>query len=142
MSRLNHPPVSVKRAVILRDGGFCLLALPGCQGEATTTDHRANRGSGGSRVLNDPRNLIAACTICNGVKADAGEIVLFELESRGLYVRKAATNAETLKRSINMPVADLEGESWWLISATERRHVSEGRPDSGTDTNHQAGVLD
>ena len=33
---LNHPPVSVKRAVIARDGGFCLLALHNCHGEATT----------------------------------------------------------------------------------------------------------
>lgn len=127
MAGVNHPPVSVKRAVILRDGGFCLLALPGCLGEAQTTDHRANRGGGGSRVLNDPRNLIAACTICNGTKADAGAIVLFELEERGLYVRKAATNTGTLNRAIDTPVTYLDGEQYWLVSATERRHVSEGR---------------
>lgn len=131
MTKMNHPPVSVKRAVIQRDGGFCLLALPGCTGEAQTTDHRANRGSGGSRILNDPRVLIAACVICNGAKADAGEIVLYGLESRGLYIRKAATNHETLQRCIDMPVTDLDGEKYWLISATERRHVSEGRPDIG-----------
>jgi hypothetical protein len=119
--------VSVKRAVIERDGGFCLLALPGCLGEAQTTDHRANRGGGGSRVLNDPRNLIAACTICNGLKADAGQIVLFDLEERGLYVRKAATNQDTLRHVIDTPVTYLDGERYWLVDATTRRHVTEGR---------------
>lgn len=133
MSRLNHPPASVKRAVILRDGGFCLLALPGCQGEATTTDHRANRGGGGSRVLNDARNLIAACAICNGLKADAGEIVLYSLESRGLYIRKAATNHQTLQRAIDTPVTYLDGEQYWLVDASTRRHVSEGRPSGSRE---------
>ncbi len=125
----NHPSVEVKRQVIQRDGGFCLLALAGCEGEATTTDHRANRGSGGSRVLNDPRCLVAACWHCNGVKADAGEIVLFELESRGLYIRKAATNEETLQRCIAEPVEYLDGQRHYLVSATERRHISEGSPE-------------
>lgn len=123
----NHPPVDMKQDVIARDGGFCLLALPGCEGEATTTDHRANRGSGGSRVLNDPRCLVAACWKCNGAKADAGAIVLMELEERGLYVRKDSTNAKTLERCIATPVEYLDGEQHYLVSATERRHISEGR---------------
>ncbi len=125
MAGLNHPPVSVKRQVIARDGGWCLLALPGCAGEATTTDHRANRGAGGSKVLNDPRNLIAACASCNGAKADGNSYVLLTLEERGLWVRKAATNQETLTRAINTPVQDLAGVWWWLIDATTRLPVQE-----------------
>lgn len=125
---INHPPVDMKQQVIERDGGFCLLALPGCEGEATTTDHRANRGSGGSRVLNDPRCLVAACWKCNGAKADAGSLVLVKLEERGLYVRKDSTNAKTLERCIATPVEYLDGERHYLVSATERRHISEGRP--------------
>ena len=124
---INHPPVDMKTQVIARDGGFCLLALPGCAGEATTTDHRANRGSGGSRVLNDPRCLVAACWACNGVKADAGSLTLMELEERGLYVRKDSTNEKTLQRCIDTPVEYLDGERHYLVSATERRHISEGR---------------
>lgn len=120
--------VATKKAVIERDGGFCLLALPGCTGEAQTTDHRANRGAGGSTVLDDPRNLIAACVICNGNKADGHAIVLASLEASGLYVRKASTNAKTLLRSIDTPVEYLDGERFYLVSATERRHISEGRP--------------
>lgn len=119
----SHPPVSVKKAVIHRDGGFCLLALPGCQGVATTTDHRANRGAGGSRLLNHPANLIAACALCNGRKADAHSITLFDLEERGLWVRPSSTHEKTLARAIATPVEDLEGERWYLISATERQRV-------------------
>lgn len=123
--------VEVKRLVIERDGGFCLFALPGCLGEAQTTDHRANRGSGGSTVLDDPRNLVAACTLCNGAKADAHAIVLFDLEERGLYIRKDSTNAKTLERAIATPVEYLDGELFMLLSATARRHVSDGRSTDG-----------
>lgn len=120
---LNHPPVTVKRAVIARDGEWCLLALPGCQGEATTTDHRANRKAGGSRLLNHPAVLIAACAICNGLKADAHAITLFELEGRGLYVRAGSTHAATLQRCIDTPVTDLEGRRWLLIDEHTRKEV-------------------
>lgn len=121
---LNHPPVTVKRAVIARDGDWCLLALPGCTGEATTTDHRANRQSGGSRLLNHPAVLVAACWSCNGRKADAHAITLFELEDRGLYVRPAATHAATLQRCIDTPVMDLEGRWWRLIDENTREEVN------------------
>lgn len=126
MSRgLYYPSTAVKRQVIERDGGWCLLALPGCQGEATTTDHRANRGAGGSRVLNDPANLVAACSLCNSAKADAHTLVLLELEERGLWVRPAATNEKTLARARETPVETLDGERWYLISGTERVRVDD-----------------
>lgn len=117
--------VATKREVIERDGGFCLLALHVCTGEAQTTDHRANRGSGGSTVLDHPANLIAACVLCNGAKADGLALTLLDLEERGLYIRKAATNAQTLERAKQIPIESLDGERWFLISATERRHISE-----------------
>ncbi|MDN3309584.1 hypothetical protein QWJ90_01430 [Microbacterium oryzae] len=116
--------VGTKRQVIARDGGFCLLALPGCLGEAQTTDHRANRGSGGSPVLDHPANLIAACTLCNGAKADARSLVLLDLEERGLWIRKAATNEETLQRAKETPAEGLDGQRWFLVSATSRVHAS------------------
>lgn len=119
----SHPPVSVKRQVIERDGGFCLLQLHVCTGEAQTTDHRANRGAGGSRLLNDPVNLIAACSLCNGLKADAGSALLLELEGRGLWVRPDSTHEKTLARARRTPVEDLEGRWWMLVSATERVEV-------------------
>lgn len=127
MSKRKTLPRTLFDAIYERDRGFCLLALPGCDGEGGVLDHRANRGHGGSTILDDPRNLILACAICNGSKADGHAIVLNDLEWRGLYVRKAATNAKTLQRAIDTPVEYLDGERFWLISATERRHISEGR---------------
>lgn len=112
-----------------RDGGFCLLALPGCRGEGGVPDHRAGRGSGGSKVLDHPSNLVLACAVCNGVKESS--LVRFDLIERGLRVEKAATNAETLIRAARTPVTYLDGERYWLVSAAERRHVSEGRPGNG-----------
>lgn len=126
MSATKVVTVATKKAVIERDGGWCLLALPGCLGEAQTAHHRANRGAGGSRVLNHPANLTAACTPCNGAAEDAPAMVRFDLIERGLRVVRAATNAETLQRAIDTPVMGLDGEFYFLISATERRHVSEG----------------
>lgn len=120
---LNHPPVSVKRAVIERDGGFCLLALHNCQGEATTAHHRANRGSGGSRVLNHPGNLVATCQQCNSDAEDAGALTRMDLIDRGLRVEKAATNHATLTRALNAPVTDLEGRRWLLIDEHTRKEV-------------------
>ena len=122
-----HPSAAVKRAVIRRDGGFCLLALPGCQGEATTAHHRANRGSGGSRVLNHPANLVATCQPCNGAAEDAPALVRIDLIERGLRVEKAATNEQTLARCIATPVQSLDGEWWRLVDENTRRHVNEGR---------------
>lgn len=119
--------VATKRAVIERDGGFCLMALPGCLGEAQTAHHRANRGSGGSTVLDDPANLSAVCVPCNGAAEDAGAMLRADLIERGLRVEKAATNAATLARSKATPVEYLDGELFYLVSATERRHISEGR---------------
>lgn len=113
-------PVTLKRAVIDRDGGFCLLALHCCTGEAQTTDHRANRGMGGAGdVLDDPVNLIAACTLCNGAKAD-GEAQA-DLISRGLYVRPHATHRKTLERVRLTPVTYLDGERFYLLSSRDER---------------------
>jgi hypothetical protein len=108
-----------------RDGGFCLYALPGCLGEGGVLDHRANRGSGGSPVLDAPQNLALCCSRCNSAKADAHAVVLDDLERRGLYIPKAATNTQTLHRAMHTPVQSLDGDWWLLISATERRNVTE-----------------
>jgi hypothetical protein len=50
--------------VIDRDGGLCQIRLPGCTATATSADHwPIPRGSGGP---DDPSNLRACCTHCNG----------------------------------------------------------------------------
>lgn len=106
--------------IIERDGGFCLLALPGCLGEANVAHHRANRGMGGSPVLDHPANLVAACGPCNGAAEDAGAIVRLDLIERGLRVEKAATNDATLRRAIETPVEYLDRSRWFLLSEVER----------------------
>lgn len=115
----------VKDEVIERDGGWCLMMLPGCLGEAQTAHHRANRGAGGSSVLDHPANLCAVCTVCNGLAEDANAITRMDLIHRGLRIEKAATNEATLARAIATPVEAVDGERWYLVSATERMHVSE-----------------
>lgn len=105
-----------------RDGGFCLMALPGCMGEGNVLHHRANRGAGGSRVLDHPAVLVLVCSLCNGRAEDAHAIVRADLIERGLRVEKAATNAATVERAKRTPVEYLTGQRWYLISATERRH--------------------
>lgn len=110
-------------AIYDRDGAFCLLALPGCLGEGGVADHRANRGMGGAKVLDHGCNAILACAICNGRKADAHALTLFDLEERGLWVRPAATHTKTLARVLQTPVTDLEGRRWLLIDEHTRQEV-------------------
>lgn len=117
---INHPTVQTKTAVIIRDGGLCVLALDGCTGQATTTDHRANRQSGGSRVLNDPRNLIGACWHCNDAKARAHGALREELEDRGINVLPASTHEKTLARAAETPVRYPDGNLYKLIDAHTR----------------------
>lgn len=100
--------------VLARDKGLCVLRLPGCTLRATLADHRANRGSGGSKVLDAIENLIAACVLCNGAKEDADETLRAELIARGVRVEKHSTNAKTLVRCRATPVRYPDGVERWL----------------------------
>lgn len=111
--------------VIRRDGGFCLLSTHVCTGEAQVAHHRANRGMGGSPILDDPANLVASCSACNGEAENAGAILRMDLIQRGMRVEKAATNEQTLARVRQRPVEALDGERYYLISATERVNVQD-----------------
>lgn len=121
--------VATKKQVIARDLGVCMLALPGCTGAAQTTDHRANRGAGGSDVLNHPANLVGACALCNAAKADGNAAVLADLERRGLYIRKAATNTKTLELAMNRSVEAPDGALYMLVSARVRVRVDQAVRD-------------
>lgn len=112
--------ISAKRrdAVIDRDGGRCVISGPGCLRVATIADHRANRGSGGSKLLNDMVCLIAACAICNGGKEDADGPYRARLIARGIRVEKDSTNAKTLERCRLRPV--LYADGWHLLEGSRR----------------------
>lgn len=110
--------------VLARDKGICVLRLPGCSILATCADHRANRGAGGSKVLDAFPVLIAACALCNNAKENAVGATLQELIRRGVRVRKAATNALTARRCREIPVEYPDGMSYWLT--VDGRKVAAG----------------
>lgn len=91
-------PKRLVKLVLARDKGRCVLNLPGCLINASVADHRADRGHGGSQLLNDPAALIAACGLCNGRKTEAHGAELARLYERGLKVLKDSTNEKTLER--------------------------------------------
>ncbi|MDR2294712.1 MAG: hypothetical protein LBE05_05860 [Microbacterium sp.] len=113
-----------KDRIITRDGGRCQLRLPICQIEATTADHRANRGRGGSQMLDHPSNLIAACGLCNEAKERADKKTRAELIACGHRVEAHATNEKTLARVQQTPYLGHDGA--WYVNASDdvRRRVA------------------
>lgn len=77
------PDPETQAAVMARDGG-CVRADAGeCFGRVVC-NHRANRGMGGSRDLNQLSNLVAACFWCNGWFEDHPE----EARANGWKLRR------------------------------------------------------
>lgn len=109
-------------AVLERDGHRCVIGGPECRVRATVADHRANRGNGGSKLLNDLACLIAACVICNGLKEDADGPYRARLVAHGIRVEKAATNAQTLERCRLRPV--LYPDGWFRLVEGRREPVN------------------
>jgi len=101
-------------AVLVRDKHQCVIASSVCTGHATLADHRANRGAGGSKVLDAFPVLIAACVLCNGFKEDADGYQRAELVRRGVRVAKDSTNAKTLVRCRLVPVIYPDRVERWL----------------------------
>lgn len=97
------------RAVLRRDEHVCVIKGPHCMIHATLADHRANRGQGGSSVLDDMANLVAACVLCNGDKEDATKEFRRKLLYRGLRISKRATNEQTLHIARLVPVLYPDG---------------------------------
>lgn len=116
-------PRRMVRQVLERDQGFCLLTGPFCLGEATVADHRVNRGMGGSKALNTPENLIAACTVCNGWKETAYALELNGLIASGLRIHRASTVQATLQRCRETPVQGLDGQWWYLAPDGTRKEA-------------------
>ena len=110
-------PVKVRDLVLKRDHYRCVINGPGCTVTATVADHRANRAMGGSRILNDPANLIASCILCNGEKENAHGDRLVELKRRGVRVIPDSTHAKTLLRAQITPVEYPDGTVALLTSS-------------------------
>lgn len=118
-------PPRMRDGVLERDGGRCVIAGPFCTVVATVADHRANRGHGGSKVLNDPRCLVAACELCNGWKEDAHGEDRERLIYRGIRVEKDSTNAKTVSRCANKTVLYPDGRWFFLLADGTREEVTE-----------------
>lgn len=116
-------PKKLVAAVIHRDGGYCVLRLPWCQIVATVADHRANRGNGGARSLNEMSNLIAACGRCNGAKEDASGEVREELVKRGVRLLSDSTHAKTAIRALVTPVEYPDGRLFYLEDDGSRKEI-------------------
>jgi len=115
-------PRKVVAAVLARDNHRCVIAGPHCTGLATVGDHRANRGAGGSKALDIPENLIAACALDNSHKEDADGPYRAQLVARGIRVQKRATNAQTAGRCASVPV--LYHDGWHYLEGIERVPVN------------------
>jgi hypothetical protein len=111
-----------KLGVLARDDHRCVIVGPNCLIVATVVDHRANRGSGGSTVLDAPENLIACCPLCNGGKEDAGAVYRAELVARGVRVPKRATNLQTVAEAAARPV--LYSDGWCRLQGFARTPIS------------------
>jgi len=116
-------PRKIVEQVLDRDNHECVIAGPNCTHEATVADHRANRGAGGSKVLDSPECLVAACGIDNGAKEDADESTRADLVRRGVRVPKASTNAATRRRCAVTAVAYPDGTVWFLLPTGGRERV-------------------
>lgn len=116
-------PKRTVRLVLERDGQVCQLNLDGCTYVATVADHRANRGMGGSKLLDNPVNLIAACEKCNGAKENATGDVLDLLIRRGVRVLRAATTERTVRRAALTLVTYRDGRLYQLDGVGGREHI-------------------
>lgn len=94
---------SVKKRIFARDGGVCWHCGTT---EDLTIHHRANRGMGGSKLLDRASNLILMCVIHNGL-----------MESDVNIFREAKQNGWKISRHsipYNIPIRDSLGR-WYKL---------------------------
>lgn len=107
-------PKPLVKQILDRDEHECVLGLPGCLRTATVADHRANRGMGGSKAIDKPVNLVAACGLCNVAKETVSGDLRADLVERGLILPRKTTTKETLHNALHTPVTDWRGRIWFL----------------------------
>ena len=107
-------PAKTRRLVFERDGHECVH----CGTDyGLTIQHRANRGAGGSKLLDGPENLVVMCGLSNqrlessAVFADFGRLM-------GWKIRRT-DDPETI------PVRYASGD-FWYINSRGTRILAEG----------------
>lgn len=116
---------AAKPIVYGRDDYRCVIEGPDCTGEAQVLDHRANRGMGGSQLLDDLAVLITACSVCNNWKEDQSGAVLEALTNRGIRVRRASTSAATVEMCRRICVRYPDGRRYKLGSDGSRNECTD-----------------
>lgn len=119
-------PKKTVAVVLERDHGLCALRISEhCMGVAQVADHRANRGNGGAKsgVLDQPSNLIAACSLCNGFKEAGAD--RSGLEARGVRVRGDSTHQKTAERARITPVRYPDGRLFYLHDDGSRSEIDQ-----------------
>ncbi len=85
---MTSTPAAVVRAVTVRDGKVC--AMCGGTGDTLVPHHRANRGMGGSKLLDRVSNVVWLCSVENGlIESDAAWAA--EARARGVKISRHST---------------------------------------------------
>ena len=104
-------PAKTRRLVFERDGYECVHCGTTDE-DVLTLQHRANRGKGGSKLLDVPENLIVMCALSNqrleqsAVFADFGRLMGWKL--------RRWQDPETI------PVRYADGDFWYINSRGTR----------------------
>lgn len=117
-------PKRIVKQVLERDGGACVLSSRLCLGQASCADHRVGRGMGSSKGLDVPANLVAACSICNGLK-ESDAVFRAECTSRGLHIKRSQATALDIQHCLETPIVAPDG-TLWLLTADGKREPYKG----------------
>lgn len=119
--------VAIKKRVLdvlkQRDNYSCAAQGPNCLGEGLVPHHRANRGSGGSRSLDEFSNLLLLCALCNGWVEDSHGEDREELIRRGVRLLPDSTHVKTALRAVVTPVEYPDGRLFYLMDDGTRDEI-------------------
>lgn len=100
-----------RKALVARDDGVCWH----CGSDQVTVQHRVNRGMGGSKVLDNPANLILLCWFVN-----------FEMEASDRKAREAELAGWKVSRWVDpksVRVYHQPSNSWFLLDDLWNKHL-------------------
>jgi len=101
----------IREALVKRDGGICWH----CGTDEVTVQHRANRGMGGSKTMDNPANLILLCWFVN-----------FEMEASDKAARAAENYGWKISRyadPLTVAVYHAPSSSWILLDDAWKRNL-------------------
>jgi 5-methylcytosine-specific restriction endonuclease McrA len=95
-------PVKLRKLILSRDQHCWHCGAV----EDLVVHHRVNRGMGGSKLLDLAPNLMAVCSLYNGLMESDARIAA---EARGWGHKLPAWE------KLSHPVFDVTGASWWVL---------------------------